>query len=92
MHVAVGFGPKANSAGYGLRKCLLQIALAIEIAFNLVTSYADLEVMPLLAGGRRIPHPGDRRPLAFFEFPENQIVLEAISAKRQVVSVWLEVE
>src|SRR2546423_10706307 len=31
MHITVGFGPKADSAGYSLNKCVVQIALAIEI-------------------------------------------------------------
>src|SRR3954447_23288732 len=57
MHIAVRFGPKANSPGYGFRQCVLQIALTIEVPFNLVTGDADLQVMPLLAGGRRISHP-----------------------------------
>src|SRR5258708_34395036 len=48
--------------------------------------------MPLLAGGRCIPDPGYRCPFAFLEFPENQIVLQAIRAKRQVVAIWLQIE
>src|SRR5712664_4238911 len=48
--------------------------------------------MPLLAGGRRITHPGYRRPFAFFELPKNQIVFEAVRTKCEVVAIWLQIE
>src|SRR5258705_10856055 len=48
--------------------------------------------MPLLAGGRRITHPGYRRPFAFFELPKNQIVFEAVRTKCGGVAIWLEIE
>jgi hypothetical protein len=36
VHIAVCLGPKPNSPGHRLGKCVLQIALTVEIAFNLV--------------------------------------------------------
>ena len=46
----------------------------------------------MLAGGRCVPNPRYRRAFTFFELPENQIILETVRTKCQVITVWLQVE
>src|SRR4029077_14438826 len=92
VHMAVGLRPQADAARYGLCKRVLEIKLAVEIAFNLRSSDANLKIVPLLCGSRRIPHPFDRGPLALFELPQHEVVFQTIGSKGQVVAVWLEVE
>src|SRR5258708_34379763 len=71
---------------------MLQIEFSIEIALDFVAGNPDLEVMPLLARGRGISNPGNRRAFAFFELPENQIILEAIRSKCQIIAICLQIE
>src|SRR5579859_255876 len=92
VHVAVGFRPQANPARHGFGKRMLQIELAVEIAFDLGAGNTNLKVVPLLAGCRGISNPGHRGAFALFELPENQIVFEAIRAQRQVVPIRFQIE
>ena len=48
--------------------------------------------MPLAGRGRRIANPFHRGPLAFLEFPQDEIVLQGICAHGEIVAVRLEVE
>src|SRR5512133_98292 len=75
IDVAVRFRPEPDLARDGLRQCVLEIELAVEITLDLVAGDADLQVMPLPAGGRRIPDPLDRRTPALLELPQHQVVL-----------------
>src|SRR6266498_5287271 len=92
IHVAVRLGPQSDASGNRRRQRMLEIELAVEIAFDLVAGDANLEVVPLPGRGRRVPNPFHRRALAFFEFPQHEVVFQTIGADRQIVPVGLQVE
>src|SRR5712671_1882120 len=71
---------------------MLQIQFAVQIAFNLRSRDAHLEVMPLAGRCRSVADPLHRGALAFLEFPKNEIVLKRICSDRQIVAIGLEVE
>src|SRR6476620_921606 len=92
IHVAIGFGPQADAARNWLRESVLQIELAIEVTLNFGPADANLEVVPLVGGGRRVSHPVDRRALAVLEFPKHEIVLQTVGANCQVIAIRLQIE
>src|SRR6266550_1482952 len=92
VHVTIRLGPESDATGHGGWQGERQVEFTIEVTLDLAAGNADFEVVPLLAGGRHIADPEYRRALAFFEFPQHQIVFEAICTNRQVVAVWLQVE
>src|SRR6266849_3920210 len=89
MHVAVCLRPQADTTGHWFRQRVLQIELAVEIAFDLVARDTDLKIVPLTASRRRVSNPLHLRTSAPFEFPQHDIVFEAISPNGQIVTVRL---
>src|SRR5712664_2702803 len=89
MHVAVCFRPQADTTGYWFGQRVLQIELAVEIAFDLVSSDTDLKIVPLPASRRRVSNPLHLRSSAPFEFPQHDIVFEAISPDGHIVTARL---
>src|SRR5919202_5643225 len=57
VHVAIGLGPEADAPGHGRGQRVLQVALAVEVAFHSGARDADLELVPLMARGRGVPDP-----------------------------------
>src|SRR6266567_2930395 len=92
VHVAVGLGPQADSPRNRVGQDMLQVELAVEIGRDLGSGDADLEVVPLAGWGRRIANPFHRGPLAFLEFPQDQIIFQRICPDGEIVAVRLEVE
>src|SRR5262249_37077760 len=60
VHIAVGLRPQPDTAGDRCRKFVLQIELAVEIAFDLLAGNADLEVVPDARRSRRVANPFHR--------------------------------
>ena len=71
---------------------MLQIELAIQITLDLGAADPNLQVVPLMRGRRRVSHPVHRGTLALFELPEHEVVLEAVGADREVISVRFQIE
>src|SRR5262249_40950410 len=84
--------PQPDAACDWRRKLVLQIELAVEIAFDLIAGNAYLKVVPGACRCRRIANPFDRGAPAFLELPEHEIVLERIGADGEVVAVGLKIE
>src|SRR4051794_34834586 len=92
IHIAIRLRPQTDPACNRCREVVLQVELAIEIAFDLLTGDAHLEVVPCARRRWRIANPFDRGPFTLLELPEHEIVLEWIGAQRQVVAIGLQVK
>src|SRR2546428_12531532 len=92
VHVAIRLGPEANAPRNGLGQGVLKVELAVEITFHWGASNVDLELMPLMAGSRRVPNPLHRGALALFKLPQYEIIFETVRPDRQIAAVWFQVE
>src|SRR5215204_2613516 len=73
IHMAVRLRPQADASGDRLRQDVLQLKLAVEVAFDLGAGDPHLEIVPLTGRGRRIADPFHRGALALFELPQHEI-------------------
>src|SRR5262249_40583154 len=92
VHMAIGLGPEPDAPGHGLWQRVIQVALAIEVAFHGGARDADFELMPLMARGWGVPNPLHRGALALFELPQHEIIFETVRPDGQIVAVGLQVE
>src|SRR6476661_2463726 len=90
--MAVSLGPQADTAGDRLCQGVFKVELAVKIALNLGAANLDLEFMPLPRRSRRIAYPLDRGAFALLEFPQHEVVFQAVGSDGQVVAVRLEIE
>src|SRR5262245_5562247 len=77
LDVAVRLRPQPDAARHRRRQGVLEVELAVEIAFDLGSGDADFQVVPLAARRRRVPDPFHRRALALLELPQDEVVFQA---------------
>src|SRR5262249_1680146 len=89
---AVRLGPHTNFSRNRRWQGVLEIKLAVEIAFYFRTADADFQILPLPAWGRGVADPLNARALAFLVFEQNEIIFERICPHQQVVAIRLQIE
>src|SRR6476660_3038075 len=68
IHDAVGLRPHADFSRHRRRQSVIEIELAVQIAFDFRSADTDFQILPLPARGRRVADPLNARALALFVF------------------------